>query len=60
MPIQGRIAPISDRPRSIVLLFDNAYSAALQGKTIVYWVAVGENVSLADDQVIVLLVDLLV
>lgn len=51
MPIQGRIAPVSDRPRSIVLHFDNAYSAALQGKIIVYWVAVGENVSLADDQV---------
>lgn len=49
MPIQGQVTP-SDRIRTIVLHFDNSNSA-LQGKTVVYWVAIGENVSLSDDAV---------
>lgn len=47
--IQGRI-PSSDRTRNINLFFDNSHSP-LQRKTAVFWVAIGENVSLADDQV---------
>ncbi len=46
--IQGYIAPI-DRERTINLHFDNSYST-LQGKSIVFWVAMGQNVTLADDQ----------
>jgi hypothetical protein len=45
--IQGRIAP-ANYPRTINLFFDNSHSP-LQGKTIVYWVAIGENVSLSDE-----------
>ena len=47
--IQGKIAPI-DRSRNINLLFDNSH-AHLQRKTVVFWVAIGEKVSLADDQI---------
>jgi len=46
--IQGYIAPI-DRDRTINLHFDNSYST-LQGKSIVFWVAMGQSVSLTDDQ----------
>lgn len=49
MPIQGKIAAV-DYPRTITLHFDNAFSA-LQSKTVVYWVAIGEQVSLSDDLV---------
>lgn len=49
MPIQGRIAP-EPYNRTITLHFDNSFSA-LQSKTVVYWVAIGENVSLSDDMV---------
>jgi hypothetical protein len=47
MPIQGRVFPC-DRARTINLHFDNTHSA-LVGKCVVYWVAIGEHVSLADD-----------
>lgn len=46
--IQG-IVPSADYPRTINLYFDNSHSP-LQGKTVVYWVSIGENVSLSDDQ----------
>jgi hypothetical protein len=43
MPIQGRIAP-EPYHRTVTLHFDNFHSA-LQSKTVVFWVAIGENVS---------------
>jgi hypothetical protein len=49
MPIQGRIAP-EPYNRTVTLHFDNSFSA-LQSKTVVFWVAIGENVSLSDDMV---------
>jgi len=48
--IQGFISPL-DRDRTINLHFDNAYST-LQGKYIVFWVAMGQNVALSDDQMV--------
>eukprot|EP01033_Poteriospumella_lacustris_P014338 gene14339-10241_t len=42
MPIQGRIAP-DPYHRTVTLHFDNSLSA-LQSKTVVFWVAIGENV----------------
>lgn len=47
--IQGKLAACN-HARNIVLVFDNSYSH-LQAKKIVYWVAIGENVSLEDDTV---------
>ena len=47
--IQGKIPP-SERQRNINLFFDNSHSP-LQRKTVVFWVAIGEKVSLADDQI---------
>ncbi len=47
--IQGKIPP-SERVRNINLFFDNSHSP-LKGKTVVFWVAIGEKVSLADDQI---------
>eukprot|EP01034_Spumella_vulgaris_P030308 gene30308-37501_t len=47
--IQGQI-PASDRARNINLFFDNSH-APLQRKIVVFWVAIGEKVSLADDQI---------
>lgn len=46
--IQGMLEPIS-RPRTITLIFDNSHSA-LQRKTVVFWVQVGEKVSLEEDE----------
>lgn len=46
--IKGELTA-ADRPRTINLIFDNSHSA-LQGKTVLYWVLIGEKVSLADDQ----------
>lgn len=46
--IQGQIE-ISSVSRNITLTFDNSHS--LQGKTVCYWVAIGENVSLSDDAI---------
>jgi hypothetical protein len=40
----------SNYPRTIVLHFDNTQSH-IHAKRIVFWVACGENVSLADDAV---------
>jgi hypothetical protein len=49
--LEGTLPP-SDKAgkREINLLFDNSHSH-LSKKTVVFWVAIGENVSLADDQV---------
>eukprot|EP01039_Chlorochromonas_danica_P002937 gene2937-3204_t len=47
--IKGELTA-ADRPRTINLVFDNSHSP-LQSKTIAYWVLIGENVSLANDQV---------
>eukprot|EP01035_Chromulina_nebulosa_P021510 gene21510-27854_t len=44
--IQGQIES-SNVQRNITLTFDNSHS--LQRKTIAYWIAIGENVSLSDD-----------
>jgi hypothetical protein len=46
--IQSSLPPAL-HPRTINLYFDNSHSP-LQKKTIVYWVNIGEKVSLADDQ----------
>ena len=48
-PIQGHL-PAVGYARNITLVFDNIHSH-LQTKKVVYWVACGENVSLADDAV---------
>eukprot|EP01031_Cornospumella_fuschlensis_P039118 gene39118-47595_t len=48
-PIQGEITAVTSRVRTIQLVFDNGHTA-LQRKTVVYWVSIGENVSLKDDQ----------
>lgn len=48
-PIQGHL-PAVTYARNITLVFDNMHSH-LQTKKIVYWVACGANVSLADDAV---------
>ena len=47
--IEGQLAP-TNRARTIILVFDNSYSK-IQRKQIVYWVSIGENVSLQDDAV---------
>ncbi len=47
--IQGKI-PSSERNRNINLFFDNSHSPLIR-KTVVFWVAIGEKVSLADDQI---------
>ncbi len=47
--ISGIITAVSSESRIINFLMDNSHSP-LQGKNIVYWVAIGENVSLQDDQ----------
>lgn len=47
--ISGIITAVTNESRIINFLFDNSHSP-LQGKNIVYWVAIGENVSLQDDQ----------
>ena len=47
--IEGQLAPTT-RARTIILVFDNSYSK-IQRKQIVYWVSIGENVSLQDDAV---------
>jgi hypothetical protein len=48
--IQG-ILPACERSRNINIFFDNSHAHAtqIQRKTVVYWVSIGENVSLADD-----------
>lgn len=46
--MQGRIPP-TNHSRTITLFFDNSHSP-LQGKTVVYHIMIGENVSLNDDQ----------
>lgn len=48
-PIQGHL-PAVTYSRTITLVFDNVHSH-LQTKKVVYWVACGENVTLADDAV---------
>lgn len=47
--MQGKIPP-SERQRNINLFFDNSHSP-LQRKTVVFWIAIGDKVSLADDQI---------
>lgn len=46
-PIQGQLSACP-QPRNIMLVFDNSHSH-IPSKRLVYWVACGENVSLADD-----------
>jgi hypothetical protein len=46
-PMQGQL-PAADHERTILLVFDNSYSQ-FQAKRVVFWVACGEKVSLADD-----------
>lgn len=48
-PIQGQLSA-SSYNRNIILVLDNSHSH-LQAKRVVYWLAIGENVSLADDAV---------
>jgi hypothetical protein len=45
--IQGQLHA-SDKERTIMLVFDNSFSQ-FQAKRVVFWVACGEKVSLADD-----------
>jgi hypothetical protein len=47
--IQGQLPP-SNTARNIKVIFDNTHSH-IQSKRIAYWVACGENVSLADDTI---------
>lgn len=46
--IQGQLDR-SNKSRSIQLIFDNSHS--LHGKSIAYWVSIGENVSLTDETI---------
>jgi hypothetical protein len=48
MQIQGEINAATYN-RNITLTFDNSHS--LHGKTVAYWIAIGESVSLSDDVV---------
>eukprot|EP01038_Epipyxis_sp_PR26KG_P008245 gene8245-11159_t len=49
-PIQGILEPVP-YPRNINFLFDNsnAHPSHINAKKVVYWVSIGEKVSLADD-----------
>ena len=47
--ISGRIEAIGGHPRMINFHFDNSYSP-LQSKMIVYWISIGENVTLEDSE----------
>lgn len=48
LQIKGMISSV-DYSRTITLFFDNSHSP-LQRKNVAYWIVIGENVSLADDQ----------